>query len=79
MIYRDDIRAQIETELDNLLAGAPESLSEDARKNIKNDLLGYTQHVLDALTTEELQSARAYERFVETTLAEARVRMRRRA
>jgi hypothetical protein len=75
MIERQDIIIEIEKELDYLLAEASEGLSEKARNAIRTDALGHTQRVLDALTTQELQSAGAFNRFVENTLAQARMRM----
>ena len=75
MIEREDVVAEIEKELDYMLAGAPERLSKTARKEIKDEFVGYTERILDALSTEELQSESAFERFVETTLAEARMQM----
>lgn len=78
MICRDDIISEVEKELDDLLAEASEHLSETALKAIKEESIGYTKHVLDALTTQELQSAGAFNRFLESTLAEARMRMHER-
>ena len=75
MICRDDIISEVEKELDDLLAEASEHLSETALKAIKEESISYTKHVLDALTTQELQSAGAFNRFLESTLAEARMRM----
>lgn len=59
MIDRDDILAEIDYGLDDMLAGAPETMSEATRKNIKDEFSQYTQMVLDALSTEELQSGNA--------------------
>jgi N-acetyl-gamma-glutamylphosphate reductase len=75
MICRDDILSEIEKELDNLFTGAPETLSAKALKTIKEESINDTKRVLDALTTQELQSAGAYNRFLESTLAQARMRM----
>lgn len=75
MMCREDILSEIEKELDYMLSNAPESLPESSRKNIKDEFTEYTQRVLDSLSREELQSASAYERFIETTLAHARMRM----
>ena len=75
MISRDDILSEVEKKLDDLLAEAPEKFPESALKTIKAESLGYTKHILDALTTQELQSAGAYNRFVESTLAHARMKM----
>ena len=75
MISHDDILSEIGKELDYLLAEAPEHLSEKACKAIRQESIANTKHVLDALTAKELQSAGAFERFVQTTLAEVRMRM----
>ena len=75
MTSRDDILPELEKELDDLLADAPANLSESALKSIQAESIGYAGHVLNALTTQELQSAGAFNRFVESTLAHARMRM----
>ena len=75
MICRDDIISEVDKELDDLLAAARETLSETSLKAIKEESIGYTKHVLNSLTTRELQSAGAYNRFLESTLAQARMRM----
>jgi hypothetical protein len=75
MIERQDIITELEKELGNLLADAPANLSESALKSIQAESIGYAEHVLNALTTQELQSAGAFNRFVESTLAHARMRM----
>jgi len=72
MIERQDILSELEKELDYLLAATPDDL---ARRAIREDALGHTQRVLNALTIQELQSASAYNRFLENTLAQARMRM----
>ena len=63
MISRDDILCELEKELGDLLAGAPADLSESALKSIEVESIGYAEHVLNALTTQELQSAGAFNRF----------------
>ena len=75
MISRDDIISEVEKEFDDLLTEAPKTLSEEALKAIKEESINDTKRVLDALTTQELQSASAYNRFLENTLAQARMRM----
>ena len=75
MISREDILAELEKELGDLLADAPANLSESALKSIQAESIGYAEHVLNALTTQELQSAGAYYRFLENMLAQARMRM----
>lgn len=78
MIARDDILSEIEKELDDLFAEAPRTLSEEALKMIREESIGSVKQVLAALTTREMQSAGAYNRFLENTLAQARMRMHER-
>jgi hypothetical protein len=75
MISRDDILSEMEKELDELLTDAPANSSPKILKAIKEESINDTKRVLDALTTQELQSAGAYNRFLESTLAQARMRM----
>jgi len=76
MIYPADILSQVALELEYVLAEASKTLSQAARKEIKSEFSEYTQQVLDALSREELQSGPALDRFIESTLAQARMRMR---
>jgi hypothetical protein len=75
MILREDILSELEKELGDLLADAPANLSESALTSIQAESIGYAEHVLNALTIQEFQSAGAYYRFLENTLAHARMRM----
>ena len=75
MITREYILSEMKEDLDELLVEAPEHLLESTKRKIKDDAVAYTQRVLDALSTEELQSETAYVRFLQTTLEEARMRM----
>ena len=75
MISRDDIISEVAKEFDDLLTDAPKTLSEEVLKAIKEESINDTKRVLDALTTQELQSAGAYNHFLENTLAQARMRM----
>jgi hypothetical protein len=75
MILREDILSELEKELGALLPDAPANLSNSALKKVMAESLGYAEHVLNALTTQELQSAGAFNRFVESTLAHARMKM----
>jgi hypothetical protein len=75
MTTRDEIQRQVENQLDDILAEPPEHLSEAVLKTIKEDFVGYTKHVLNSVTSQELQSPFAYDRFVESTLAHARMRL----
>jgi len=72
---RQEIIAAIEQELDDMLADAPDYVSESRRKDIKEEYKAYARRVLDSLSKEELASQSAFERFVQTTLADARMRM----
>lgn len=72
---RQDIIDVIDHELDDMLADAPEHLSETGRNEIREEYRGYAQRVVDSLSREELASKSAFERFVQTTLAEPRMRM----
>jgi hypothetical protein len=75
VILREHILTELEKELGDLLADAPANLSESALPSIQAESIGYAEHVLNALTTQELQSAGAYNRFLENTLAQARMKM----
>ena len=75
MILREDILSELEKELGDLLADAPANLSESALKSIHVESISYAEHVLNALTTQNLQNAGAFNRFVESTLAHARMKM----
>jgi hypothetical protein len=72
MIERRDILSELEKELGDLRADAPANLSESALKSIQAESIGHAERVLNALTTQELQSAGG---FVESTQAQARMRM----
>lgn len=78
MMTRQEIITTIEQELDLMLTDAPDSVSESRRKEIKEEYSGYARRVVDSLSKEELASQSAFERFVETTLAEAQRQMRMR-
>jgi hypothetical protein len=75
---RREILATIEQDLDDVLADAPEYVSESERKGIKDEYTAYAKRVVDSLSKDELASQSAFERFVQTTLAEARMQMRMR-
>lgn len=72
---REDIISEIERELDDVLAEAPESMSAVSTNEVKEELVGYAQRVLGALTVHELQNEPALQRFVETTVAQAPMRL----
>ena len=51
-----EIVADLEQEIDDVLACAPDTLTEKDRKAIRDQVIAQTRHVTDALTTEELQN-----------------------
>ena len=52
----DEIVADVEYEINDLLAWAPESLTERDLKAIHDEVIAQTRIVTDALSTEELQN-----------------------
>jgi hypothetical protein len=74
-VSRECLIAEIETALDGELADAAERMPASARKAIKDEIVGYTKRILDSLTSKELQSESAYQRFLQTTLAQVRMRI----
>lgn len=68
----DEIRADIEYEIDDLLAGAPESLTEEDRKAIRDEVLAQASCVTNALTTKELQNEGARRAYTCGTVATTR-------
>jgi hypothetical protein len=51
-----EIVADVEQEIDDVLAWAPDGLTEKDRKAVRDEVIAQTRHVTDALTTAELQS-----------------------
>ena len=51
-----EIVADVEQEIDDVLAWAPDNLTEKERKAIRDEVIAQTRHVTDALITEELQN-----------------------
>ena len=76
MTIREEVLAEIENELDLMLADAPESISQSTRTTTKNEALAYAKRVLNSLSTAELQSEGARQRFLQTTVRDAERRMR---
>ena len=76
MISREDVLTDLAQELDYMLVEAPESLPQSARRTLKSEALAYTKRVLDSLSTAELQSETARQRFMFTALRDAERRMR---
>ena len=76
MISRDEVVAEIEQELDYMFDAAAETISQSTRRTIKIEALAYAKRVLDSLSTAELQSESARQRFMITTLRDAERRVR---
>jgi hypothetical protein len=67
-----EILADVEYEIDDVLAWAPESLTEEGRKSIRDQVNAQTRLVTDALTTEELQNEGARRSYTCRAVADAR-------
>jgi hypothetical protein len=67
-----EILADVEYEIDDVLAWAPDSLTEESRKSIRDEVSAQTRLVTDALTTEELQNEGARRSYTCRAVAEAR-------
>jgi len=65
----------IEQEIDDLLAEAPEALSEDGRKAIRDECLEYANRVLDALSSDELANLLRLDDFIVSLKAQATMRI----
>jgi len=73
---REAVIAELDEEMDNMLAAAPPSLLESARRSIKTEALAYAKRVLGSLSTAELRSETARQRFTITVLRDAERRVR---
>ena len=51
-----EIVADVEYEIGDMLAWAPDNLTENERKAIRDQVIAETRHVTDALTLAELQN-----------------------
>jgi hypothetical protein len=51
-----EIVADVAQEIDDVLAWAPDGLTEKDRKAVRDEVIAQTRHVTDALTTAELQN-----------------------
>jgi len=69
---------KISTELDDAISTAPSEVSTEARQRIKEELIEYAGRVLDALSREEMRSGIALEKFVESVLLQATIRINER-
>ena len=67
-----EIVADVEYEINDLLAWAPDSLTAKDRKAIRDEVMAQTRHVTDALTAEELQNEGARRAYTCGAVATAR-------
>ena len=67
-----EIVTDLEQEIDDMLAWAPDSLTAKDRKAIRDEVIAQTRHVTDALTTEELQNDGARRAYTCGAVATAR-------
>ena len=67
-----EIVTDLEQEIDDVLAWAPDSLTAKDRKAIRDEVIAQTRHVTDALTTEELQNDGARRAYTCGAVATAR-------
>jgi hypothetical protein len=70
-----EIVTDLEQEIDDMLAWAPDSLTAKDRKAIRDEVIAQTRHVTDALTTEELQNDGARRAYTCGAVATARYLM----
>ena len=76
MTNREDVLRELQEELDAMLAAAPETVTQSTRKTIKAESMAYASRVLDSLSSAELSSQSAGQRFIITTLRDAERRVR---
>jgi hypothetical protein len=67
-----EIVADVAQEIDDVLAWAPDGLTEKDRKAVRDEVIAQTRHVTDALTTAELQSQGARRAYTCGALATVR-------
>ena len=67
-----EILADVEYEINDVLAWAPDSMTEEDRKSIRDQVIAETRHVTDALSTEELQNDGARRSYTCGALATVR-------
>ena len=70
-----EIVTDLEQEIDEMLAWAPDSLTAKDRKAIRDEVIAQTRHVTDGLTTEELQNDGARRAYTCGAVATARYLM----
>lgn len=51
-----ELVADVEYEVNDLLASAPDTLTAEGRKAIRDEMIAQTRHITNALSTEELQN-----------------------
>jgi hypothetical protein len=68
----NEIVADVEQEIDDALAWAPDNLTEKQRKAIRDEVMAQTRRVTDALSTEELQNEGARRAYTCGAVATAR-------
>jgi hypothetical protein len=73
---RKEILDQITEAIDETLADAPATINESRRNEIRDEVLADAVRVIEACSTEELQSEKALQRFLEGTLADFKRQMR---
>ncbi len=64
-----EILADLEQEINDEFAWAPENLTDDDRKAIRDEILAHTRTVIDALTIAELRNDGARRAYTCTALA----------
>ena len=67
-----EIVGDVEYEINDLLAWAPDNLTEKERKAIRDEVMAQTRRVTDALTTPELQNEGARRAYTCGALATVR-------
>ncbi len=68
----NEILADLEYEIGDLFASAPDGLTNQDRNNIHDELIAQAKLVTNALTTEELQNEGARRSYTCSALATAR-------
>ena len=70
-----EIVSDVEQEIDDVLACAPDGLTEKDRKAVRDEVIAQTRHVTDALTLAELQNDGARRAYTCGALATVRYLM----
>jgi hypothetical protein len=77
-VSRECILDQIKAAVDDALAEAPDTVSDSQRKDIRDEILAYAQRVVEACTTEELQSHKALGTCIDNAVAQVEAALRKR-